>query len=200
MARAPVPGRCKTRLEPLLGPEGCARLQALLIERAVAWAMSVAPGCVLVAADGELELGGIDVVPQVGGHLGDRLAAAVADAFERFGGPLLVVGTDCPRLDVRHAAAGLADMDAGGDASFGPAMDGGYYLAVLREPRAELFGLGADEWGGSTVLARTLALAAKSELDVGMLRMERDLDTPADARAFLADPLTPLEIRAALAP
>lgn len=28
MARAPVPGAVKTRLEPLLGPVGCARLQA----------------------------------------------------------------------------------------------------------------------------------------------------------------------------
>ena len=43
MARAPRPGEAKTRLEPLLGREGCARLQAALIARAVAWAGEV--GC-----------------------------------------------------------------------------------------------------------------------------------------------------------
>ena len=34
MARAPRAGEVKTRLEPLLGPEGCARLQAELLARA----------------------------------------------------------------------------------------------------------------------------------------------------------------------
>ena len=200
MARAPVPGRCKTRLEPLLGPEGCAALQEVLLRRTLGWAAAVAPGSVLVALDGAWEIDGFDVVAQAGAHLGERLSAAVEEAFSRFGGPLLVVGTDCPRLDLRHAAAGLADIADGADASFGPAMDGGYYLVAMREPRADLFALPREEWGGETVLARTLALAARSQLEVGMLRMERDLDTPADARAFLADPLTPLEIRAALAP
>ena len=36
-------------------------------------------------------------------------------------------------------------------------------------------------------------------MEVGLLRHERALRTPADAAAFLADPLTPAEVRAALA-
>src|SRR3954471_5337584 len=38
MARAPRPGAVKTRLEPMLGPEGCARLARALIARAGGWA------------------------------------------------------------------------------------------------------------------------------------------------------------------
>ncbi|GAU66956.1 hypothetical protein SSP35_04_00350 [Streptomyces sp. NBRC 110611] len=32
MAKAPLPGKVKTRLHPLLGPERCARLQSRLIQ------------------------------------------------------------------------------------------------------------------------------------------------------------------------
>jgi len=202
MARAPVAGACKTRLEPLLGPEGCARLQAVLIDVAMAWAAeAVGPGRVLLALDGAAGWGHTPAcVAQPAGSLGERITAGVTEAFARFGGPLLVIGTDMPRLGRAHAAAALADMDAGADASFGPALDGGYYLLALREPRAELLALAPQDWGGPTVLAKTLRIAAELELDIGLLRTERDLDTPVDAAAFLADPLTPVAVRAALEP
>lgn len=44
MAKAPRAGSVKTRLEPLLGPEACARLQGALIEAVTAWAADVSPG------------------------------------------------------------------------------------------------------------------------------------------------------------
>lgn len=40
MARAPRPGACKTRLEPLLGADGCAVLQAQLIRHTAEWAQA----------------------------------------------------------------------------------------------------------------------------------------------------------------
>jgi glycosyltransferase A (GT-A) superfamily protein (DUF2064 family) len=49
MAKAPQPGRVNTRLQPLLGKEGCAQMQVELIRRAVDWALEVAPGAVWVA-------------------------------------------------------------------------------------------------------------------------------------------------------
>jgi hypothetical protein len=49
------------------------------------------------------------------------------------------------------------------------------------------------------VLVKTLEAAARAGLSFAMLRSERELDDEADARAMLADPLTPPEIRAALA-
>ncbi len=38
MARAPGPGACKTRLEPLLSADSCAALQAQLIRHTAEWA------------------------------------------------------------------------------------------------------------------------------------------------------------------
>ena len=42
-ARAPVPGRAKTRLIPALGPEGAARLQAALLEDTLQRARAAGP-------------------------------------------------------------------------------------------------------------------------------------------------------------
>ncbi len=208
MARAPRPGACKTRLEPLLGPEGCARLQAVLIGHAAAWAHAVAPQAAFVAfdpADGLEEVGGLvpagtDLFPQEGGDLGARLAAATGRVFAHHGGPLLVVGTDAPSLSARHAAAALDDLAAGCQAVFGPAFDGGYYLVGLDRPRPGIFALAADDWGGPAVLRASLEAAGAAGLEIGLIDLERDLDTPEDARAWRADPACPAAIAACLTP
>jgi uncharacterized protein len=203
IAKAPRPGLCKTRLEPLLGPEGCARLQAALVARAAAWAAEVGDAYVVFTPeDARDEIAalapGATLLPQVPGTLGDRLAGAFRAVFEDHPGPAVLVGVDTPQLGPAHAAAALDDLRDGIDVTVGPADDGGYYLIGLRAPNDALFDLPAELWGGSEVLLRTLEAADRAGLSVAMLRSERDLDDPADARALLADPLTPPEIAALL--
>lgn len=208
MARAPVPGRCKTRLEPLLGPEGCARLQAGLIRRAAAWAHEVAPGAVWLAfdpPDREEELralvpAGTRLLAQEGEDLGQRLTAASARVLGEHPGPLLIAGTDLPRLSARHAAAALSDLADGCEVSLGPALDGGWYLMGLRERQPALFALPTEAWGGPEVWTLTLAAAQAGSLPLGLLRAERDLDTPEDAQAMLADPGLPPDVADLLRP
>lgn len=185
MAKAPVPGRVKTRLQPDFTPEACAEIQAVLIDRTVRWAR--AAGSAFVAHDGELSAGGVELIPQVDGHLGERLAAATAAVFERHDGPLLVVGVDT-RLTAAHAEAALERLDAGADAVFGPALDGGYYLVALARPARELFAIDPPPWGGPDVLELSLEAARAAGLTTALLGPERDLDTPADATALLDDP------------
>jgi rSAM/selenodomain-associated transferase 1 len=208
IARAPRPGRCKARLEPLLGPEGCARLQAGLVRRAATWALEIAPSHAFVAfdpVDAEAEMralvpDGMHLVPQAEGDLGDRLAAATGHVFAQHAGPLLTIGVDVPRLHAGHAAAALSDLRDGCDVTLGPALDGGYYLIGLREPRPDLFALPTAAWGGPDVWTLTLAAAREADLSLGLLRAERDLDTPSDARALLADPALPDDVAALLRP
>jgi len=208
MAKAPRPGTVKTRLEPLLGPEGCAALQAALIATAARWALTAAaPGGTYLAfapsdAEGELRdlVGpGVTLIPDASGDLGDRLAGATGRVMAARPGPLLVAGTDLPALAAEHARAALAALDGGADVCFGPAADGGYYLVGLRRPAPELFALG-DAWGGPDVLERSLALARAGGLRTALLGEERDLDVPADARAALEDPRVPAEVARALRP
>jgi glycosyltransferase A (GT-A) superfamily protein (DUF2064 family) len=201
LADPPVPGACLPGLEPLLGPEGCARLQAVLVRRAAAWAEEVAPGRALVAGDGLAGLvpEGAVVFPQSGRHPGERLIAAVEQAFAWAGpGPLLVAGTGVPRLSAPHAAAALADLAEGCDATFGPALDGGFYLAGLAGSYAAVFTLPADAWESSDLLTGVLTRARDNGLELGLLRYERELRGPLDVRALLADPLAPADVIAVL--
>lgn len=206
MAKAPRPGEVKTRLEPLLGADGCARLQAGLLHRATTWAHRVAPGAAFVAyaPDDALEETvehvppGTDLFAQEGEDLGARLTAATERVLSMHSGPLLVVGTDLATLTPAHARAALDDLAEGCDVCFGPAFDGGYYLVALAAPQPRLFDLPADAWGGTRVLELSLEAAASAGLSFGLLRGERDLDTAADVRSALADPSFPAEIAALL--
>ena len=206
MAKAPRPGSVKTRLEPLLGPQGCAALQAVLISRAAQWAEAVAPGRAYVACgpDGsaveEVAVhvpGGVALFADGCGDLGDRLAAATARVLREHSEPLLVVGTDMAVLTREHAREAEAALRGDADVVFGPALDGGYWIVGLRGAVPELFELGS-EWGGPRVLQRSLALATGAGLSTELLGIERDLDDPADARALLARGELPDEVAGAL--
>ncbi|MGH3439582.1 MAG: TIGR04282 family arsenosugar biosynthesis glycosyltransferase [Sciscionella sp.] len=202
MAKAPRPGAVKTRLHPLLGPAGCARLQRLLIRHAVAVARELAPEDTWVAFDppsdrerlAALLPAGVGLLPQRGADLGERLAAASEALLRRRPGPALVIGTDIPTLNAELLAKAAIELTGGRDVVFGPALDGGYYLVGLTRQLPDLFALPPHLWGGQTVLAASLAAAARAGLDVSLLPALRDLDTPTDARALLGDPLLPTDI------
>ncbi|MEA2431311.1 MAG: uncharacterized protein QOI19_1784, partial [Thermoleophilaceae bacterium] len=190
MARAPVPGRVKTRLQAAFTPAECAEIQETLIARTLGWALELAPKAIFLALDGP----GLDYLParvktiaQVGEGLGERLTNATNEAFRASDGPLLVVGVDT-RLTSAHAEAALTQLAAGADAVFGPALDGGYYLLGLARPMPELFAIDPAEWGGGRVLELSLAAAWTEGHRTALIHPERDLDTPADAAALEDDP------------
>jgi glycosyltransferase A (GT-A) superfamily protein (DUF2064 family) len=206
IARAPRPGACKRRLEPLLGPAGCARLQKHLIVRTLTWAADIGTAFVAVEpADAIADVAALappetELLAPAQPALDDRLAAATVDVLGRRSGPLLVVGTDLPALARMHAAAALGDLAAGCDMALGPALDGGGYLVALDAPRPDLLALSAELWASRDVMGLTFAAARRLGLEVGLLRPERRLDTPHDARAVLADPLFPADVAALLVP
>jgi uncharacterized protein len=208
MAKAPRAGRVKTRLVPLLGAEGCARLQAALIGVVCRWAADVAPhGAYLAygpadAQESELRAHVPDsmrLFADGDGDLGDRLAAATDRVLRARAEPLLVVGTDMPTLTRAHAREAEAVLRAGADAVFGPALDGGYWIVGLARPMPDAFDLGAA-WGGPTVLERSLERVHEAGLRAELLGSERDLDHPADARALASHPGMPREVAEILRP
>jgi len=107
----------------------------------------------------------------------------------------VVAGAAWPRLGRGHAAAAYSDLRAGARAVFGPALDGGAYLVAVPDRATDLLSLPEGPAG----LPRALETARTRGDEVGLLRHERELATPADAAAFLADPLLAPELRAALA-
>ncbi len=125
------------------------------------------------------------------GSLGDRLAFAFASGLNGRGRRMLVIGSDCPRLeasDLREALDALATTDL----VLGPAEDGGYYLIGLTTEAATraVPALFTDiPWGGSDVLAHTIHIAENLGLAVHRLRTLPDVDVAEDlpdAEAALA--------------
>ena len=108
-----------------------------------------------------------------------------AAALRGHDGPVLLVAHDVPALDARHAAAALGDLAEGLEVVYAPSMDGSPFLLALARPDPELLDLlGA----GFDALA---AVATARGGGIGMLRSERRLVSPADARALAADPAAP---------
>jgi rSAM/selenodomain-associated transferase 1 len=185
-AKAPVPGSAKTRLIPLLGAEGAARLQARLTRRALNTALTAAIGRVelccapdaahpfFAALGAEL---GVSLYSQCGGDLGDKMwqGAKLALAKARYA---LLLGTDCPRLTPRHLQEALAQLRGGKEATLIPAEDGGYVLLGLARPEPELFR--GIEWGSARVLAQTRERLERLGWPYAEQEALPDLDLPQD--------------------
>jgi rSAM/selenodomain-associated transferase 1 len=186
-AKAPMPGRVKTRLVPALGEGAAAELHRQLAERTLFTALAAGLGPVeLWCAPGTDDAFfaacarqyGISLRAQGEGDLGMRMMRALEHALAG-GSPGLLVGSDCPVLTaeyLREAAAGLA---GGNDAVFGPAEDGGYVLIGLaRKPSAQLFEDIA--WGTATVMQETRARLARLNWRWRELATLWDVDRPED--------------------
>jgi rSAM/selenodomain-associated transferase 1 len=204
MARAPRPGATKTRLESLLGPAGCARLQAELVRHTAAWVARATRRTWLAYApsDARAEIAGlvpssVRLFPQETGDLGARLSSAAQHIFRRHRGPLAVIGTDAPELGAPHLREAEFAL-SGNDASLIPTLDGGYALIALAQPTPEAFDLPPSAWGGPDVLALTVSALHAAGCTCALLEPVRDLDTPADALRIVADPRCPPAIKRAL--
>ena len=195
VARYPVPGQCKTRLIPALGPEGAARLHRLLTEHAAAVARAAgshAGARVTVCCTGAARrdfrswLGGeFDYVAQPAGDLGVRLQRAFTSAFRGSAQRVVAIGTDLPGLSLdllQQAFAGLREHDV----VLGPAADGGYYLIGMKRDRPELFA--GIAWGTGRVFAQTRAAIEQRGLSVAELPVLNDVDLPADTIMLRDDP------------
>jgi rSAM/selenodomain-associated transferase 1 len=189
LAKAPVPGRVKTRLCPPCTPEQAARVAAAALAdtlEAVAALDGRRPVLALdTGADATpIRLAGLDrftVIPQRGRGLDERLAAAFADVA----GPALLVGMDTPQVTPALLARSVARLvEPGIDAVLGSAVDGGYWAVGLRAPTDAAF-LGVPMSTACTGVAQRDRLAALG-LRVAMLPVLRDVDTAADARAVAA--------------
>jgi glycosyltransferase A (GT-A) superfamily protein (DUF2064 family) len=160
-------------LRERLGPDADDALRGALRERARAWARRAAGGAdPLELADG----------PQV------------AAALDGHAGPVLLVAPDVPALSDHHLQAALDDLAAGVLLSTAATGDGTPFLVALSRPAPELLALVGAPFN------ELLATAVRLDGELGMIRAERRLATLADARAVQADPLTPPDLRALLAP
>ena len=182
--KAPVGGSVKTRLARQLGVAVAMRFArhstAALLDRLTRdprWQT-------VVATTGGAHSGGRfwpRALSQGGGDLGQRMQRCL----ERLPpGPVVIVGTDIPRIRRAHIARALRELGRH-DVVFGPAADGGYWLVGLRRrPRIRKLFEGV-RWSRAETLADTLQnLHACS---VYFLPELRDVDVACDFAASAGD-------------
>lgn len=185
IAKAPAPGRSKTRLCPPCTPEQAAALAEAALRDTLATVAATPASRRILALEGEPDgwlPPGFDLHSQRGDGLGERLG----NALDAVGGPALVVGMDTPQLSpalLRLAARRLAQP--GVDAVLGPAFDGGYWTIGLRRPDTAAFE-GVPMSSERTCAAQRARLAVLG-LRTAELPALRDVDTIADAAAVARD-------------
>jgi uncharacterized protein len=182
--KAPRPGAVKTRLAAAVGAEVAAGLYRALAEQVMRATDPQGAYRRLVFFDppqagDEIRawLGDEELIPQEGGDLGRRMAAAFAEAFRQGAARVAIVGTDAPAVSRALVAEALEGLD-GHDVVVGPARDGGYYLLALQGPQPALFE--GIPWSTPAVLEGTLARASERGLRVRRLAPAADVDTLED--------------------
>ena len=193
LAKAPVAGRVKTRLCPPFTPAEAAQLAEAALRDTLAAVADTPAAARTVVLDGDPGdwLPGdwlppsSTVLPQRGGGLDERLAAAFDDAWALRPAPLLLVGMDTPQLTpALLTAAARALLADGTDAVLGPAADGGWWALGLRRPDPSLL-LGVPMSTDATGAAQQARLAGAG-LRVALLPVLTDVDDAQDARTVAA--------------
>lgn len=189
-AKAPVPGRVKTRLQPDFSPEQSAELHRAFVRDTLQTLHGMAP-----VADLELHTDtdtdawrDVEVARQLqmGGDLGARLFQALHGGLEVGRPQVMVVGSDAPTLPVAHLAE-LLRIDA--DVAIGPSEDGGYYAIAARRVHPRMFA--GVEWSGPKALEGTVAACRACGLTVATGKNWFDVDTAAELARLAASPGLP---------
>lgn len=180
LAKAPVPGRVKTRLCPPCSPVEAAAVARAALEDTLTAVAAVPASRHVLVLDGEPPswLGRrFEVVAQRGGGLDARLAAAFTDV----GGPTLLVGMDTPQVTTVELTGAALHLVATSEAVLGPALDGGYWAIGLRRSHPEvLLGVPMSQEHTGAVQLRRLHESGRS---VRLLGVHRDVDRWEDALA-----------------
>ncbi|HSE69714.1 MAG TPA: DUF2064 domain-containing protein [Nocardioidaceae bacterium] len=191
VAKAPVPGRVKTRLAASEGAEGAARLAlaALLDTLEVCELVFGVHRCHL-ALDGDLEqVTGIDLEARLDGwtlhrqrgeELGERIANAHRDVHLAAGAPVVQLGMDTPHVSAA-VLAGVADrVTRTRRPVLGLAADGGWWV-LATGTADDVHGLEAVPMSTPETGRATLALLHRTAGDVADAPVIRDVDEVSDA-------------------
>ena len=194
--KVPEAGTTKTRLAPALGAAGAARLyraflddtvrrtEVVEVERRALW---------LAGDDGgrgrvQERHPGVAIRAQRGDDLGERMARALEEAFDRGAGRALVVGTDHPTLPMDRLPRAF-ELLSSVDLVLGPSDDGGYYAVGLRR----------EAWPGAAAIfvdvpwstSRVLDVTRDRAGEIGLSRRELpewyDVDRPSELERLRRD-------------
>jgi rSAM/selenodomain-associated transferase 1 len=192
-AKAPVSGEVKTRLAQGIGDDEATRIHGAMVEYAVAEAVQAQLAPVEIHGrwnEGQeffvslQERFGVELIPQVGADLGERMQHALSRALQSADYALLL-GTDCPLVDAVYLKQAMGRLHGGAEVVLGPVEDGGYILIGMRSVEPTLFR--GVNWGGSEVLEESRRRCENVGIHWEELPRLYDIDTEVDLRRLIEE-------------
>jgi rSAM/selenodomain-associated transferase 1 len=197
MAKAPIPGRVKTRLSPPLTPNQAAALNVAFLRdtsanlAAVAERTIASPVVSYTPAGEEHRFEGIlppefELIVQRGEDFGERLLYAAEDLLACGFSAVCLIDSDSPTVPKRaYVEAVLALQQPGARVVLGPSADGGYYLIGIKRADARLFE--GVSWSTSDVYSQTVERVHAAGLELVELPMWYDVDDAATLSQLRAE-------------
>lgn len=191
MARAPVPGQVKTRLIPMLGRIGAARVYRRLLKDTVSRLacsnaydikISCSPDTLHPVFRSLARNYGCGLARQPLGKLGLRMSRIISRQLKTHDS-VIVVGSDLVNLNTGRVEQAFRDLDLGADLVLGKTLDGGYGLIGMKRLHSELFT--GVPWSSPRVADITLNKARRLGLQVGISEGLLDIDHPQDYYRWL---------------
>ncbi|MDP7704026.1 MULTISPECIES: DUF2064 domain-containing protein [unclassified Mycobacterium] len=192
VAKAPEPGRAKTRLAATVGDHMAAEIAAAALLDTLDAVVAAPVAARVVALTGDLDnaaasaeirerLGAFTVIGQRGDDFADRLANAHADAGTA-GYPVLQIGMDTPQVSAQllsECARTLTESMA----VLGMALDGGWWVLGVQDPAAAqcLRGIPMSQSDTGDLTCKALR---DNGIDVAMVQPLADIDVIEDLAAM----------------
>jgi uncharacterized protein len=201
MAKAPRPGKVKTRLSPPLTSEQASELNICFLRDTTENIQQVtetgnSAGIVVytpvgdeAAFDGILPAG-FQLLGQQGEGFGERLLHACEDLFACGFSAVCLIDSDSPTMPQEALLQAVTRLSLPGDRLvLGGSDDGGYYLIGVKHSHQRLFE--QIEWSTERVLEQTLERAREIGLQAELLPTWYDVDDAATLERLRRELLTP---------
>lgn len=192
-AKAPIPGKVKTRLLSSVGAKMASALHEQFVLSALNTAIQSEVGLVELWCTPSTkhpffihcaEKFKVKLYQQTEGDLGIRMAHAFYETLKKNYYALLM-GTDSPSLTCTDLKEAKTFLQKGTRAVIGPAEDGGYVLLGLRQYEPQLFE--GVSWGTDSVLEETRRRLRRLGWHWTELPKRWDVDRPEDVERLISE-------------
>ncbi|HEX9959377.1 MAG TPA: TIGR04282 family arsenosugar biosynthesis glycosyltransferase [Pyrinomonadaceae bacterium] len=186
MAKAPLAGTVKTRLEPFLSAEQCAQLAGCFLRDTINKAKTLKIQRLIIAYSPAAEIDYFRrfadektfFAEQKGENLGEKMFSAFEFAFAQDSDAAVMIGTDSPTFPADFIEQAFGFLETNSDAVLGKTVDGGFYLIGLRKADERIFK--AVEWSTAKTFERTRENIMKLNWRLREVPGWYDIDEPKD--------------------
>jgi hypothetical protein len=192
MAKAPIPGAVKTRLEKVLSPGQCAALAECLLADAVRKAQTFQSQLIIAYSPADRRaqferFAGENIIltAQAEGDLGARMLAAFEFAFRQGAEAVVMTGTDSPTFPADYIEQAFEHLELETDAVLGKTADGGFFLIGLRKFDARIFA--GVRWSSHETFEQVFRNLHQFDWHLREVPSWYDVDTPADLEKLVTE-------------